>query len=644
MRTALSLVIFSLVCQLSGCSSDNSSEEGIEPPNASAMLLATSQDIDVDWEGKGGIALGEGFNTVSYTTIQQQCFDFTEKSSGSVTTDYRFDVFDSIEDLTVKLNGSYSASSNYGVYKGSVKANAFLELDSSSNNLYAHAYYKVLGPSKIITDPVLKSEFKNLTNTDFIRQCGDHYLAQFDQGASLEAYIQITASNKNEKMSIKASLKEKSLGTTVEASTHEEMKKFLSQHKTKVIVVATGCKATEPISTYDGFLTMLKTFYADTRACLAGNDNSSTTTISKVTFKSSDPYKSGVRTTIKANQDALDDILDYTLEYKNLLGDIDHIVQNEVMYVMDDPATYTVSELQTKKNEIIGYQGIIQSALNTCGDDPLACTFPSDKIAETYFEIRKKLPKEKNFYPTSCKDIADAYGPLESGENFTIYLGGNISRPVSVYCDFDQENTPTYLTLSGYSPIQNTSAPNFYTPSGSYSSVVGRWKQRPSAKYDPDMVTSWHRIHIIPHATYVEVDMRDYTYTTTYTNPSATSKIPSNKRLSADSPVAVAFGYALGGYTTTNPYYDNATAWKANTRGKGNTVGTGKAKIDLTGTPFTISQDDIIWKPYGYVANGFAEFVSSKVAYIEVNGSNGDITPYLKSNGTVGLKFRYSAD
>lgn len=175
--------------------------------------------------------------------------------------------------------------------------------------------------------------------------------------------------------------------------------------------------------------------------------------------------------------------------------------------------------------------------------------------------------------PTSCQDILDLDPTAADGE-YTLYVAGARGRPWTARCD-DMAGTPTeYLPLVHVGGRANTS---FYPCDG--------WS------YGTDVTTSFTHVRIDP-ATF-EVDPSDLTYATSSGACSSFTAL-----------TALNWGFA----------------------GSCNGTPSGRANVDLSGTPFVVAPD--AFRIDGWMAEGSAVYgAGSRVVRLVGGGACGYMLP-----------------
>jgi hypothetical protein len=133
-----------------GCSSSKSepvASEFVDPNLNSLARSFRGPNFVLGWESTCGGSLGGSFDSIGESIIQHACINFDTQTSGSITTNYQYSVYTSVEDLATSMNASYSASAKFGIYQSSQKAEMMASLNKKSNTVYAHVRYRIKGPS-----------------------------------------------------------------------------------------------------------------------------------------------------------------------------------------------------------------------------------------------------------------------------------------------------------------------------------------------------------------------------------------------------------------------------------------------------------------------------------------------------------------
>lgn len=603
----------------------------LQSPERVGMLTSTSGgNFVLPWEGTFGGTLGDVFNSVSEAVVQRSCIDFdTDSGTGSVGSDFEFDVFDSIEDLALSMDATYSTNSNYGIYKNSLTASVMSKLSLSSNTIYAHARHRVTGRSTSLKNVRLKDEYKSMAPRDVISKCGDYYLGNFSNGAALDAILTITASSLNEKISIKTDLSQKIARTKADISTRSDLARYVADNKASIHIISRGCTAIsvqEP--TLDAFYKASDEFYTSVNACLADPAKGSLT--DQMTFYSLEPYIDGIDGSLEANRKARDDLLFARTEYMKLTSDVNDILADQtdhLLYDWSDKTKYDVQGLtgviaaigsEDKRSGLLGTR--IKDAIAVCESSAFGCVFPPIDEQYTYGTIRAKLPAHKDFYPGSCSEIYRSNQSVSSGPHY-IYLGNNSARKLSVYCVFGTGGQLDYLELKDFDDVSSPKDPRFFQPdsltdSHNYAQSIGQFQTSNPRQDWPDVVTSYRKFRIIPRQTTVEVLLGDFSFATSYTNPTDPTRIPNPRGTPAwqyHVPVGYAQGgiTAYGGYSGKNAYvaFDVAEdTWRDRTSVTGwPGSGWGRARIDVSNHPLRIS-NGTQWQAMGVDAQGFTTF------------------------------------
>ena len=663
-RVVALFFLSALLLSSMGCGgSSNSSQDdsgndaaGLQVARVGMLRDTSGGQFVLPWENTFGGVLGDGFNSVSESVIQSPCIEFTTDPEGSITTLFDFQVYDSYEDLATSMNASYSTKSNYGVYKNSIQASVMADMSITSNTIYAHAYYRVYGPSISVQNVKLKSSYATKTAAEIVQSCGDYYLGNISQGAVMDAVISISTTNRTEKASVEFEFKQKVANSKTDVKTRADVSKFLSEHKTAVKVITRGCQTMGPIEDLSGFYGAMDVFHTNVQGCLNNPKNSNLA--DQMTFYSMDPYANGVALVVQDKQKAANDLLLADFEYRKILVDIDDILDNPNFYIWD-AVHYTSSQLQTTKAQINDiYLPELKNNLNVCSTTPLSCSFPTSDISDvknnTYLKIRAKMPMHADFYPQSCNEIYRNNKSVDNGA-YRIYLGKKQNRPLDVYCTFGHGGSLDYLDLPGFHDISSPNDPNFYQPGDNYSEFVNWWNYSPHKDY-PDQVTSFWRVRIDPGVSTVRIILNDYSFAKTYTSPSNPKIIPDPPGKDS-SAYHFPFGYADGGYVAwegsiPNPYVyrdltadaNGAGAWCRKTSAPGMTgCGWGKAKVSVVGTPLAISQNTQ-WISEGYQSRGWTEFSADrKSVQVYGTGNYGGMFPYIVdgTTRTLGIELDY---
>lgn len=621
-RYGLIFLIFAslLMAGCTGSSSDETQEEfGMADLSETLPPLTfQSPQFTVYYDSDLAPQLGWGYNSINQASTGVKCIvergagdnlvtDYT--LGGSIKTEYSYEYIESTQDLAEKMAINTAATLDIAGFSGSLNFGFLKDVKISSHTVAALVSYEITGRSLTFDDAVLQPTLEG--NANIFGICGDYHVRTISGGGNLYALITIESSSMAQKTAIKSELdvayKETASSETEFSSSFSQA---LSKYSASVKVYSVGCTPVGPVSDFASFQEVLSTFKEDTEACLT---NDVMLMATKATFLKSDSLylAGGISdiTSIRGQKDAMDDLIEFSMEYNLLLDDIAHFESNLYQYdvaALYDTEAAALTATGQKKTLIEGYLATFEDRINDCIDYPFMCEFldEADVPAAGYpSELRIiTMPPLADFYPQNCNEIMLAgYESLKDG-TYDVYFGGDSDKAYSAYCVGldDTEGTPkTYVTLAD-SNVNYAHFRNYW-----------QWKSGGS-DYWPHMRTNYSKVRIETEGDSVHIDIFDDTFSVTTVTPYEVISFPVGTWIHADvnDLWSVPYGAVIGSYSGWEDL-SHLGAYP------------GYSKIDLQGTGLTVANDQN-WNFTGTNIKSALTFSNNRqTVFIQVGGSNG---------------------
>jgi hypothetical protein len=592
------------------------------------------------------ILLGEGYNSVSQNAGGEDCiFDATTTPVvGPCVEHTYFNYVNSTEELAQTLNLNLGASMNTGMYSGSISGSAFSRHQVSESTLTAVAMMEIKCGAAVIAEPRLS---EGITGQNYFGVCGDYYADSVTVGGKLYAVLSIQTSSQDDQKQIKADLNVSVKGQgSGHVSFSDDMASKLDKYNADTDVYTVGCKVYDPVTNFQGFLDLLKTFKDDTQACI-NNNYSGTAASGAVSAADAMKLASDVRfisitpalkrkysnvEEVTSQRDAMYTMLAWRAAYKALEVDIDTIRARPDLYqIPQDQLDAELRSLATLRENIQQtYLPTVETRINHCTIYPDTCTLLTDaELAkgDRPVSIWNSLPQPKDFYPQDCNEVQRIFGSPQDDSDYVIYLNGDSQKGYLARCRFGNStgDAKTYLSLartssmqSGQDPVHNAGLTyNYSSFINYYISGDHTW---------PDLVTVWDKVRIVPQGSLVYIDRTDNTYATTFYYPSMENQawpLGHSCHTQLNDIWFAPYGSAVGG-----------------NNGRRDLPGTtGHANIDLNGTPFALADDQSFTTYSGSNLQQVTYGAERRSVQIDVGGNNGYGNPaganiYLKGVGS----------
>ncbi len=325
--------------------------------------------------------------------------------------------------------------------------------------------------------------------------------------------------------------------------------------------------------------------------------------------------------------------------YKALDTDIQAILDSSYLYDWTDPAKLSQAELNDIQDQInlfnSGDLDTLQTAMNICAGATFSCEVPASGLQDIS-DIRSKLPSNSGTYPHDCLELSEISG-LDIDESYaTIYLNGDSAKPISVWCANDNKGImSTYIdlnhnTLTTTHDSESITSP-FYAQGSNSSGFINYWHwKKHHSLYWSDLMTVFRKIKIHnmdKHYAYVDICDTKYATSATYPISSATYPVGNWFGCSNNDISKSPYGGGIGSIDGRSKKSNGMTFTKL---------------VDLTGTPFIIS-DDMIWRLSGSSIGGsWSLSDDNKSVTVQVQGNNGYFQPRIGgTTGPIGIKLRY---
>jgi hypothetical protein len=585
----------------------NTTEDGVLPETGS--LRATESFVPL---GSGYFSMQEAFRF--------PCFKGEQITGGRVETAYLFDMVESKQELHKKMGVSTSASVGVGLFSLNASLSFLRNLDISTHTIAAVAKYDVLGTSLTFKYRPEPDFPKALAPENAYKLCGDYYVHSLRSGATLYAVITIETSSQTEKNKIQAELSA-SYGAfgSVKGSYNSEFSNTLNKYGAKINAASIGCKTIPPVTNWQEYLDVLKTFEADTRECL----KDPTAAFVTATLERTDVFFEGegiIPEPLDTQKDALKQLINFNIEYEQLLKDLEHFriyIDTYDITSLYDSRDRALLQISATENKIEGIIQQIRSRIEDCQRNPYSCAFLSElalPVADHPDNLRDAVIPDISFLPESCDALlVNGDGFLDDGE-YTLYFQGRENQPFQAHCEnmdpsITDEPPKTYLALVDQDD-------NF-----SQFKHLWKWVKTDPRRAGPtkrnilwnDLKTSYNRIRVDVEQNAVYIDVLDNTF--------------------AENEREAIYGYPFHckpGIPDFN-YVPFGIGWRSN-HGSGlpkSSPGDPVASIDLRGTKFRIANDER-WAPIGYQVKSYSGATirnNRQTVSLQVMGNVGAICP-----------------
>ena len=568
--------------------------------------------------GKGYFSMTENFVRTCFTGEQQT-------TQGGISSNFHFNMAESMQELLKTMEVNTSASLGLGLFKTQAAFNFLKELNVSTHTIVAVTKYEIFGRAQtFVGDPELDSRSEFSDETAYA-SCGDYYAHSIRAGGKLYAVITIETSSTEEKNNIQADLKA-SFGSvaSVDSSYRSEFAETLEKHNATIDVVAIGCKPIDPVTNWEEYLGVLRTYKEDVTEC---KDDPMASPVTVTLMRANLLYNAnGYNPERLVDQrDALEKLINFNIEYEQLLEDLKHFetyiatYDVESLYASRDDALVQISSTENKiENELIDK---IETRIEDCVLEPYNCEFLSDlELPESDHpdNLRYAVIPVISFYPETCDALlANGDGFLEDGE-YTLYFRGLERYPFQAYCKnmdpyFTEEPPKTYLTLSNRND--------------NYAQFKGLWAYRKCTNikdifgkkdcnlYWPDLISSYDKVRIDVEQDAVYIDVLDNSFAVN--DHEATKAYPF---FCKDLGNSVGFNYV--------PY---GIGWRSNSSHDmpGREPSDPVTLIDLRGTKFKIASDES-WSATGHKVRSYSRATidsNRQIVSLQVMGNIAKICP-----------------
>ena len=586
------------------------------------------------YESTTGALRGKGYNSISMI-MTGECVKEggVTQTVGSTTTNSYFHFVNTTKELEQDLGVNASATTNYGMFSGSVSASVMSQHQVSENTITAVASLEVIGPSATFQNPVMSLASQPADANALFAACGDYYVDTITSGGKLFAVITISNVAQDDHSTIKANLQASVTGIgSGDAGYSSDMSSKLSQYEADVHVYAVGCKSYPLTTGFDEFLSLAQTFHSDIETCLSEKGDAifqnlaSEVTVKTIAGPVTSSYGSNLVPDIQSQQLAHYKLTNMAAQYGELKGTIDYIISHQDEYVWSGPYD-TVGALQGLKQDIDDYRQIVNNRLSQCNLNPAACSLPptSDdgsggdpSLAASNYppKLTDQLPQMKNFWPSDCYGVLRKFGSDMPSGNYSLYVNGDQDRMYYAYCCFQDNGSMarTYLNLQHTSQAADSGS-SFFTPGFNYSEFINYYQW--NVHNWPHLVTTWTKVRLLPMGESLFIDGTDNTFAATKTLPAGSNEV---------------WPFSLGGSPhglTYAPYGSCVGSWDGRDT-YAQTSYPGSANIDLRGTSFKLHSD---FATGGYHFSGtriihHAQLTDAdQVFTAKVGGNNGYATP-----------------
>jgi len=504
----------------------NGDEEELQELAAALSLPNNTITIPYDPDiapslGQGYLSMTENFKLTCFTdeTREEEVKDGNTFTPGQVTTNFHFNMAESMQELLKTMEVNTSASVGFGLFKTHAAFNFLKELNINTHTIVAVSKYEILGKTLTFKgDP--KTDFpQTFSEENAYGLCGDYYAHSIRAGGKLYAVITIETSSSEEKNKIEAELKA-SFGSIVdvEGNTKKEFKEKLEEYHATIDVVAIGCKPIPPVRNWEEYLAVLNTFEQDVTSCL---DEPYAFPVTVTLWEADTVYMAeGYNPeNLDAQRDAFKKLINFYIEYDQLLADLEHFrtyiatYDVESLYTSRDAALAQIDSTEDKIENELAVK--IEAQIEYCQKNPYNCEFLSDpELPESEHpdNLRYDVIPAISFYPESCDDLLDnGDGFLLEGE-YTLYFRGLKRYPFQAYCTnmdpyITSEPPKTYLTL--------------LDPNDNYAQFKGLWQYRKCTNirdilskkncnlYWPDLKSNYGKVRIDVEQDAIYIDVLD---------------------------------------------------------------------------------------------------------------------------------------
>jgi hypothetical protein len=442
--------------------------------NTISNLEATSSDTETYYSGsqsflmyqpfEAGMDIGRGLNSFSEIHLINNCLQDFELGEPVCMNEIDFD-FEYIENIdtfkkTIGMSLKGEIGFDLGVVSGSAAAKASISdmVKSRSKNFNINVNAKYKNCTIPIKNPQLTSEMKNLYFEDknaFRRVCGDKFMTSITVGGEFigigsfsseqtakEIYANITLIAKGE-------VGYKYLSFSFSKSfdiLNKVLTDLSASSESEFLVVSNGSKDVFSVSLQD-FTADFKEFLEEVNSeeCRGGSDynlcnyklgnyQSYDALLGENDFDFENSLKAAERLavyykTLKEAKDYAIDVRDYPENYSETDLDLDTTI-SEIEFDLED----------------------MESRYKSCLEDITYCS-NLENLEFKSLESVTLLPTKKIDYPQNCIEAKEYYTSSENME-YLLYFGGDLYKPMTIFCDDMESETPTeYLRLFNSSPI-----------------------------------------------------------------------------------------------------------------------------------------------------------------------------------------------
>lgn len=535
-KTGLAATFCAITLLLSSCGAPGGS--GSDELNFKSVDGSTSglpQVSEMLYSSDVGMSFGTAYDSISGVANSTRCIDtsyfFDEDGNpkgelkGSAKVDSYIEIINTQQDLTDSLNINANASLDIGVYSASASASYTKNVEMSSDKVIAVWTVGAAGPSMTLYPPDGEAKVKilnsvleeNDTFEEFYEECGDSYIATMTTGSYLKMILEISTSSSSEKAQITSSINGNGPAFKGEGSISSDLSSILNSSQTTIQTVQLGsvdCSFDIPDPDIDSFQAKVANYSKEIKECLLSANSASpswwTVTVENIeaewkrqkkAYEDSklDDLWSGDLASQSAAMLALVTLHD---DYKELMGDID--------YMNNTPSDYDWTNSEYNQDTILEATNVITPLLSQivsyakeCESSSYSCEDKSASIVPTPAEIRATLPTKASFHPTSCKKLKNHYPDNNLGDReYTLYLGGDPNKPITIWCQGMLSNNPTeYLTLPD--EYQSTTSNLQYN----YATLTNTWHWASGGNtYYGDVKTVYQRLPIKIRHNYIVID------------------------------------------------------------------------------------------------------------------------------------------
>ncbi len=464
-----------------------------------------STGIDtVNWVNK--FALGGGFDTLA-CSAHTSCVQLTDEKPHMTTpgqqTNLDLRTVENSAGLAESLNVTAKASARLGSFSGDAKASFAAEVACNSSSLLVVARVTVEDRTEQFTPQVLQNlqltptaaELLEKSPWQFQQIYGTHWVFGQVFGGELFCVVEIKTESAEDKKSLALAASGKSSGIEGSTDLSAALKKVVKGRNTNVHIYQSGGEVLHLDNAdlaIDRFIDRIGSFPEQVaahpmplKALLAPYAE-----LPQVAGKSID-------LALRAN--AIDALVQRYLRYRDALADLHYLEDHQVEFTHPKINAQDIARVREKLEQT---QDAIRTAITQLStiespDEQLqkAGSFPTPE------SLMEDLPQRRARLPRSAADIHDMYPEATDGE-YDLYLGGQLTGHVRLYCHDLQGKPAEYVTLH---------STNNYSEWPASRSQDQRWRRGSSVR------TTYQRIRISGHSGLV--DVTDHTFATTVGGP-----------------------------------------------------------------------------------------------------------------------------